>query len=929
MVKIIYYADPTKDGEIIECDNISSFLLSRFTTRDELLDLRFFDNDILDHEIDQTGGEFLSINEGVVAITHDSMIPRGATAVWYVVVAVIAAAATILLTPDIPQLVAETGGSDQPSGTNRLSDSNNEARIDQRIDDIFGTVNRHVPSLWQVPFRIGVNNQEVEILYLCIGRGKYQIDTSNWYDGDTPIQNIPNASVNIYGPNTNPNVDTPETVIGGLIDYEVGVYKQSNDLNPSELIPPNEVDNANVDWKLTGSGSTGVMDATNIPDDFDMVDYYSVGQKIKLTDFNYFKQDGAISLYELDTIPVIARTFTAYEAPIDLGQGGTIEYEITAVTATSLTVTIPSTASAAVLTAWSEMSNYSIRSLSAEITFPVIAGGDVYYIFSTLVRTGIWGTKFEDTYYEVDIVDFTYNPLAGEFISSIVGPVFTGEGVTKVLLNFVSSNGFYKLVRNVETKVTADIQIKVYEVDENGDETGNMTPFIETYESNSTSITKSVFQTVIIELPYSRTKITAERLTFRDKYEDVSAADVVEWRDVYTFKPVSDDHFGDATTAMVLIPSNTQSRLIKQRKQNVDVTRLITEYQGNGVFGPAESYATDQFDQILIHQALDPYIGRLSLENINADGYMDVRDEIVDYFGSDIMTRFGYDFDTVNMTFQDTFMLVCDTVMCTPYVQLGVYDIFFEKKQTVSSMQITCRNKMINSESRKTDYDRKNDGVEISYRDNTDGVVNTIYLPSDQSSRNPERIELKGCTTALQATRYGNRVYNRQKYQIEYVEFDVDEFGRNIIPNKRIDSPDSTRFTKRVGVTNGYKVYDGEVVEVNGMTVELSEPCEFIEGEDHYITFTTVTGDNSAPILCTQTDEFTVSLSTLPAEPIYDGYEKDRTKYILVSEQLKDSVALIPKTIEFSLDDNGAEVHTISSVNYTDKYYQNDLDELE
>jgi hypothetical protein len=103
----------------------------------------------------------------------------------------------------------------------------------------------------------------------------------------------------------------------------------------------------------------------------------------------------------------------------------------------------------------------------------------------------------------------------------------------------------------------------------------------------------------------------------------------------------------------------------------------------------------------------------------------------------------------------------------------------------------------------------------------------------------------------------------------------------------------------------------------------------FTVGEDHYITFTKPDGESSTPILCTQVDDYTVLLSTLPTVAIYDGYEMDRTKYTLVSEQLKQSVALLPKTIEFSLSDDASEVHTITSVNYTDKYYQNDLDEPE
>lgn len=925
MVKIIYYADPTKDAEIFECESVIDFLLPRFTTRDELLDLKFYDTDLLSHEIDQSNGEFLDINEGVVAITHDSMIPRAETLIYYVIVAVVVAAAVILLMPDMPVPAAAR---DQESGTNRLGDSSNEARVNQRIDDIFGTVNKHVPPLWQVPYKIGVNNQETEILLLGVGRGRYQIDPNKWYDGDTPVVNIPNASVSVYEPYKNPNVDTPDLVIGELIDEKIGIYRQSNDLNPAELQPPNTLENAGLEWQLTGSGANGIMTAGFIPEGFEFTEYYKVGESIKLNEFYYMKSTGSILLYnKYDT--TMSTGFSTFEPPVDLGEDGTLEYEILTVTSDTLTLKIPTSATAAVVTAWSEMSSYRAQEFSARLIALGVIPPDTY-IISPVIKTFDYVVSDGEIWVDVDTDNVkTLNPLAGVFFDNITGPVFAPEKATEAILNFTSPNGFYKLVDNSEVAVYASIIVKVYEVDAAGVETGNMTPFYTVHMSNGDAVTKSVFKTMRFTLPYARNKLTAERTTNRDKRDNVSNVDNVEWRDFYSFEPVNVTDFGDVTVAHVVTPSNSQSRLIKQRKQNVDLTRLITQYNSDGTLGVPESYATDQFDQILIHTALDPYIGRLTLDDINANGFLDVRDEIISYFGSDIMTKFGYNFDTTEMTFQDTFMMIADAVMCTAYAQAGVYDIFFEKKQTVSSMQITCRNKIQGSESRKTNYDRKHDGVELSYRDNDSAVSETIYIPNDQSSRNPERKELKGCTTALQATRYGSRMYNRQKYQIEYTTFDVDEFGRNITPNKRIDSPDSTRFTRREGVTDGYRVYDGEVVEVNGLQVELSEPVYFTPGEDHYITFTTSTGDNSETILCTQVDEYTILLTTMPSEPIYDGYDKDRTKYILVSEQLQQSVALIPKTIEFNLSDEGVETHTINSVNYTDKYYQNDLDILE
>jgi hypothetical protein len=323
--------------------------------------------------------------------------------------------------------------------------------------------------------------------------------------------------------------------------------------------------------------------------------------------------------------------------------------------------------------------------------------------------------------------------------------------------------------------------------------------------------------------------------------------------------------------------------------------------------------------------SLDPRIGRLAIENINADGFLALSTQIINYFGSSQMIRFGYDFDDRNMTYQDSFMLICAVVNCLPYVQSGMYDAFFERIQTVSSMQVTCRNKLVDSETREQIYQRKNDGIELSYRSEITDVSETIYLPADRSAINPDVLSLNGCVTEVQATCYASRLFNKQLYSRYKVSFDMDEFGRNIIPAQRIDSPDGTRFSKREGALEGYQVFEGEVIEVIGLNVELSEPVVFTVGEDHYIVFTNENGDNSETILCTAVSDYIVLLNALPAEAIYDGYSKDRTKFTFMSEQLREGIALMPQTIEFSLSDSGDEINTIGSINYTDEYYKDDI----
>lgn len=907
MVTIRYYKDPLT-GEFTEHthERVIDFIRSNFFTRDDILDLRFFSLEVLGEEL----REYLDIDDGVIAVTHDSKLPHGQVAV-FAIIALVTAVATILLMPSVS--IPDHGNNSQKSATNSLGSTQNEARVGQRIDDIFGYVSKHMPPLWQVPYRVGVNNEETEVLLLCLGRGRYQTWADRWYDGNTRLIDIPNAQLSKYEPGTWPGNGTPSFQIGSDINEKIGIYRQSNDLNPAELLPPNDLDNSlGAKWSITGTTLTLIES----PEGFSMTESFTVGGLVKLENFYYFGPPTSKTLYS-NTQPG-GYLFNGGEELVDLGQ---VQYTVVDVTSTTLTISVPVDAPADVVAAWSAMSGYVVPEKYAYVYGQV---GVDFYTSDVQIYTSTWYVDSAKTLMvNRDIA--TLIPLASKPFDGYIGPFNVPNDADEMILNFVSANGFYKLVENRETSISANIEVFVEELDDDGIATGNSTIYPVVYSSNN-SVRKSVFQTKRIVLSYEKSRVSARRTTDRDKSDKVSNIDIIEWRDFYSFENVSGLDLGDVTLAHVVIPSNSQSRLIKERKQNVDVVRLITEYQGNGVFGPTESFASDNFAQVLIHMSLDPFIGRQSLENINADGWLLLSQQIEDYFGSANAVRFGYDFDDTQVTYQDSFVQVAQVVMSKPYVQNGVYDLSFERTQNTSSMQVTCRNKMPGSEVREDVFERKYDGVEVTWRDEISGVSETFYVPEDRSATNPDRIDFNGCITREQAYKFAYRVYNRQIYNRYNVSFDVDEFGRNIVPGKRIDSPDGTRFVVRKDNTEGYRVFDGEVVEVNGLLVELSEPVVFIGGEDHYVTFTKSNGDNSDPILCTQIDDFTIALSELPAEAIYDGYSQDRTKFVLVSEQLRESIAIIPETIEFKMDDNGAETNTVSAINYDSRYYKNDLD---
>jgi len=953
MVRIKHYVGTS--GDAIDKGSFTSlvdYLSVSNQSREDLLDYRFFRDSDLTDEIDQSDLNFLDIDSGTVFVTRKSDAPE-TQAVWIqIAIAVVVALITVALAPK-PK---KPGNRSQSSATNRLGASTNEARVNERIEDIFGTVTKHTPSLWQLPYSIGVNNQEAEVLLLCIGRGKYQMWPHEIFDGDTRLIDIPNAQFSAYNPGDFPlpgSLPNPQTQIGDNISEQIGIYRESNDLNPAELLPPNELDGFGLRWTVTGGPFPGApatiitMTASNIPDGFVVADNYKVGSVVNMNHVFHFVPSGTVRLYhEQDEFGSDHSTYHDYSkkaAPVSLGydSNGPVDYTVSSVSGNTVHLNLPVGIDNSLAVHWSLVIGYEIPTWMYFAT----TGGANYYISDEYSPTGVNRGRYLDAALTIPVnfTTLTYPATINQFTTGSIGPFVIPEGSDEIVLNFTSPDGFYNYYKDKKVSVTVALKVTIEELDSIGSVTGNANVTEHNYSSNVFT-GKSVFQTVRLSVPYENSRVSVTRLTGRDKSSNTSNVDVVKWRDLYSFTGITNDElnaFGDVTLAHVIIPSNSQSQLVKQRKQNLTLTRKITLFdEDTGTLGPPEDFATDSFGYILIHMALDPHIGRLQLENINADGIARIYyDEMYSYWGANAskMERFGYVFDDSQTTFQDAFIMVCNVVNCVPYVQNGMYDAYFEKPQSVSGYQITSRNKVFGSETRSEEFLREYDGVEVSYRSEVTASSETIYLPSDRSATRPNTVELSGCVGELQAFRYALRLYNKQRYSRVKVSFDVDSFGRNLIPGKRIDSPDSTRYSKFADEATGYKVYQGEVLNVasNGV-ITISEPVVFYSGSNFQVVFTNEDGSLTTPVLCLgynpgnsfNVEVFKIILSQPPSgllNSLYDGYKRDRTKYTIIRPQERELTALIPQTLEFRADSNGEEIITVESILYNDLYYSGDL----
>jgi hypothetical protein len=260
---------PPEDWERDEVEDVRDWLMARF---DEWPSSARVYHGVpgLDRDItpaNENDVERLATFDDVTVIIYPG---DPVTAIIAAVAVIVAIAATFLLMPKIPAMENQQ----QASPNNGLGARSNRPRPNGRVPDIFGTV-RSVPDVIMVPYRIYVEHRELEIAYMCIGRGAY--DVSDVRDGDTLISDIALASASVYGPYSSPNdMTAPQLQIGTAIGDPVFDVTRLNEVNGQVLKAPNDKAlTTKADLRFVDGGIINSASGT-----VDFTDYFMVGDLV-------------------------------------------------------------------------------------------------------------------------------------------------------------------------------------------------------------------------------------------------------------------------------------------------------------------------------------------------------------------------------------------------------------------------------------------------------------------------------------------------------------------------------------------------------------------------------------------------------------------------------------------------------------------------
>ena len=914
MAKIEYYVNESERHDI-ECESVARW----YVDNKELFHYAGFkmyeisacnDNDIT-HDFDR----IMKAESVIVLKAAEGPVSVPTLIIAGVLAATVAVAVAVLYSKTAS--VSTDTGSTSTSTTNALGDRENSDNIGGRCDDIWGTVEKATPPLIGYPLRRFENNIEVEIFPLFISEGK--VSMSKVKEGDTPLNSMSGAQFNAWYNGKNPNNgDTPDYTIGGTIDRNMQTVRVSSEVQETELLPPNDLAlGAAATWTVSADGTNATLTLTNPSalDDVDLQEYFSVGAELVLYDCYYASATGTQLLHYATSGGHETANFTTVEL-IDVSG----DYEITAVTSNTVTVTgfsFTTGTTSLVSTYWTVTAD-SASGMSDFITTSSYILDEVFYV-----------SYDSGTYtYQVTPTRTDIQPDVGQVLSNTIGPITIYSGTEVASFNFVAASGFYKIVETTNKSVTANILITIQETDSDGVATGNSFTQNVSFTSNSGSITKQAAQTVEISIPYTYCRAICRRTTNRDKSSNVSTVDQVYWRDLYFLNDPGTLNFGDCTTAMVVIPSTVTSRSESNRLINLTATRMFQPYLSGGTYGTEQAVST--WAETLIALALDSKNGRLPISAIDAELLLEIQEQLIEYYGFSDFVKVGWDIDDNSLRFQDIFTTLCDAVMVEPYSQGGVFKAYAKIDRTESSKQFTHRNKIPDTDTRERSYNRDYDGIHITYRSNSTGNSEDLYFDlygTDSVSYND--IDLTGVVTEAQATIRGKRELNMLKYQRDTFTFEGDGLTLLAVLGERVDNVDYSRIVKRdstLPTLGKYQIYSGEVKSQSGLTVELSEPVEFTDGETHTIRFTSRSGDLLESIECTAgSNPYSVVLSTTPSEALYTGYKADKTQFTFAADSERDSLPCIVTSIEGNVDGT-YKTREVTLVNYDSRYFTNDKD---
>lgn len=497
-----------------------------------------------------------------------------------------------------------------------------------------------------------------------------------------------------------------------------------------------------------------------------------------------------------------------------------------------------------------------------------------------------------------------------------VGPfTLSMETRSKVMINVVCPSGLFQIGKDTgkQFKSTVDVQLEVTPVNMAGTAIGPSEYANGTIVGSATTRDQCGVTLELNTTFKGRCKVRVRR-TSATKTNDNTWTDQTKLRDLYAVEEINSYSFGDVTVIRTKTYATAGALSLKARKLNTLVCRKLPAIKSDETF-TSELYPTTNIADIICSMALDPVIGGRTLKELDIGSIFKAAQSVREYFGSDKAAEFSYTFDDYTVSFEEAVTQIAEVCFCQIYRQGNKIKMFFEKKTQDSILLFNHRNKIPGSEKRTVTFGttEEYDGLTLSYTSPDDDSQIKYYIPADQSAVNPKTIEAFGIRSKIHAHLYAYRKWNKIRYNNVTVEFEATNESDMLINYQRFLNADNTRPNQQ----------DGEIKSVNGLELFCSQPVTFEAGKNYNIFLQLADGTiESIPVYPGQYTH-SVIIERAPRVALVTGADMyTRTTYVIVGNDENRQMAFLMT----EKDPQQSYTNTVTGINYTDKYYQNDLD---
>lgn len=844
------------------------------------------------------------------------------------------------------------------SPNNSLSERANRVRLMERVPDIFGVV-RSVPDLIAYTYRVWENHREVEYSWMCVGRGSHSVNDIR--EGDTPFEQIVDASAVVYPPGQLPGGGTPQLIVGENITEPVYNVYPVRAINGQEMPPINafycygsglnapELQQFNK-WIDAGyiqvTASTGIIVVPTNGDPEYVRSRIRVGDQLQII-------WGVLDV-GLGPIPDLGAgmAFNAVTAspspPVGFPNNRPDREALTVtnvVTSNSTQVRVFVNIPVSLQAEWAKIPGYT--AFTDVLTgLPVVTNKN-----SAICAQNRWLIGYNE--------NLSDPASRGIFIDD--------PDCTQIWMNFVAPRGLYMEDGANRKTITVTIEWLIRPCDASGNPTADPVEF------GTTTLTGSMIggETRAVTVKHVRTTpgrclFIAARVDMRMRQADVEAInnnaskpatfspdgvtsffrtstfnlsfdlpgdladedpfpetaftgqiqDDLRFNECYSMSQPTPLLSQQVTTIHSRVVANDSATRITERELSCRAFRTTNAWNGTAFTTPSD--AQGFVENMLFHAMLDPFIGNRSSAEIDFAGIAAASAAVRNYFGDENASRFSYTFDDDNTSFEETILAMCRACFLTPYRQGNVIKADPDIATDNAVLLFNHRNTRPGTQQRQRSFGmlNDNDGVEQQFVDPDTGIGSVQPISqflSQPGVFQPVQSRIVGLRFKQQAWWHAYRQLFKLIHQNTAVEFEGLAEAGLIGLNNRVLIEDLTK----------PDVFDGEIIGEDGLIYRTSQPLPPADINSTFTVFLQLSDGTVRAMPCFPSvgDGHSFQLASPPALPlITDSNAGVRTTYMMIKDQEVNNKAFLVTEKQ----SKGRMLYTLQAINYSHMYYAAD-----